>query len=125
MAEAMVVRAGGMISGGVGTRQSPSFSGVELDGFRTGVIEDQIESSYRLAAATAILIPLDVVTAFGMVLVLTPDPDMIADNPPLRSTTGAKGHLTAILILLMTLTRSAYCFALAICSKPRSETWHR
>jgi hypothetical protein len=58
--------------------------------------------------------PLELKAAFRVVFVLAVDQDTVRVILPLRSTTGANRPLPSSLIILMTLTRSAYCLDLAI-----------
>ena len=126
MAAFIVRRAGSQTAGASERNQEASLEGIEFDGFRAGSLQQILELGDRLPSAFSRFVPLQVIAALGMVLVAACDPDMVANDPAVAfATTDANGHLEPSLILLMMLTRSAYCFALAMYSKPRRETWHR
>jgi hypothetical protein len=99
--------------------QEPSLEGIEFVGFPAGTLQQILELGDRLPSTFSRLVPLQVIAALGMVFVTACATQTWSRTIlPLCSTTDANGHLEPSLILLMILTRSAYCFALAMQSKP-------
>ena len=81
MAAAMVTRTNSGLQRCFGRKQNAGLQRIEFEGFCARSVKNPIEAGNRLSTAFSLLIPLQVISAFWVMLIAAGDPDMIANNP--------------------------------------------